>query len=155
MGNNAKHICIMLLAALLLMACSPKIITVPVRDSTVLSEKERVTFVPVDIPLPKETSRRETRDTLSHLETSVAESDAVVSGGILHHTLTNKPQPIRVEVPQKERIVTEYREKEVPVTVEVPKPYIPKWVWWIAGWAALCTGWFAVRIFLKIRGLKI
>lgn len=136
-------------------ACSPKIITVPVRDSTVLSERERVTFVPVEVPLPKETAQRETLDTLSHLETSVAESDAVICGGILRHTLTNKRQPVKADVPQKERIVTEYREREVPVPVEVPKPYVPKWVWWAVGWAAVCTVWFTAKLFLRIRGLKI
>ena len=155
MRNATKYIFAMLSAMFLLVACSPRIITVPVRDSTFLAEREHVTFVPVEVPLPKEPAQRETQDTLSHLETSVAESDAVISGGILYHTLTNKPQPVKAEVPQKEKIVTEYREKEVPVPVEVPKPYIPKWVWWVAGWAAVCTGWFAIKLFLRIRGLKI
>lgn len=140
-----------LLTAAILMSCSPKVISVPVKDSTAISEKETVTFVPVEIPLPSEFAQKETRDTLSRLETSVAVSEAVVSGGVLKHTLRNKKESVKAEVRYKDRIVTEYKEKEVPVRVEVEKPYTPKWVWWVLGWSVIATCIVVLGIVLRIR----
>ena len=65
----------------------------------------------------------------SHLETSVAESDASIDSlGLLHHTLVNKKDSIKTKIQYVDRIV--YRDsiqtKEVPVEVKVPVPYIPK-----------------------------
>lgn len=63
----------------------------------------------------------------SHLETSVATSDAEIDSlGLLHHTLVNKKDSIRTKVQYVDKIV--YRDsivtKEVPVEVKVP--YVPK-----------------------------
>ena len=65
----------------------------------------------------------------SHLETSVAESDAEIDSlGLLHHTLTNKKDSIKTKIQYVDKIV--YRDsietKEVPVEVKVPVRYIPK-----------------------------
>lgn len=65
----------------------------------------------------------------SHLETSVAESDASIDSlGMLHHTLTNKKDSIKTKIQYIDKIV--YRDsiqiKEVPVEVEKPVMYIPK-----------------------------
>lgn len=65
----------------------------------------------------------------SHLETSVAESDAEIDSlGLLHHTLVNKKDSIKTKIQYIDKIV--YRDsieiQEVPVEVEKPVPYIPK-----------------------------
>ena len=65
----------------------------------------------------------------SHLETSVAESDAEIDSlGLLHHTLVNKKDSLKSKIQYIDKIV--YRDsievKEVPVEVEKPVPYIPK-----------------------------
>ena len=65
----------------------------------------------------------------SHLETSVAESDASIDSlGMLHHTLTNKKDSIKTKIQYVDKIV--YRDsivtKEVPVEVEKKVPYVPK-----------------------------
>ena len=65
----------------------------------------------------------------SHLETSVAESDAEIDSlGLLHHTLVNKKDSIKTKIQYVNKI--SYRDsietKEVPVPVEVKVPYIPK-----------------------------
>ena len=65
----------------------------------------------------------------SHLETSVAESDAEIDSlGLLHHTLVNKKDSIRTKIQYVNKI--SYRDsvevREVPVEVKVPVPYIPK-----------------------------
>ena len=65
----------------------------------------------------------------SHLETSVATSDAEIDSlGLLHHTLVNKKDSIKTKIQYIDKIV--YRDsieiKEVPVPVEKKVPYIPK-----------------------------
>lgn len=65
----------------------------------------------------------------SHLETSVAESDASIDSlGLLHHTLVNKKDSIKTKIQYIDKIV--YRDsieiKEVPVEKPVPVRYIPK-----------------------------
>ena len=65
----------------------------------------------------------------SHLETSVAESDAEIDSlGLLHHTLVNKKDSIKTKIQYVNKI--SYRDsvevREVPVEVKVPVPYIPK-----------------------------
>ena len=63
----------------------------------------------------------------SHLETSVATSDAEIDSlGLLHHTLVNKKDSIKTKIQYIDKIV--YKDsidvREVPV--EKPVPYIPK-----------------------------
>ena len=82
----------------------------------------------VSIALPLESHSIITKKK-SHLETSVAESDAEIDSlGLLHHTLVNKKDSIRTKIQYVDKIV--YRDsivtKEVPVEVEVKVPYIPK-----------------------------
>ena len=65
----------------------------------------------------------------SHLETSVAESDAEIDSlGLLHHTLANKKDSLKREIKYVDKIV--YKDsiitKEVPVEVKVPVRYVPK-----------------------------
>ena len=63
------------------------------------------------------------------METSLAESDAEIDSlGLLHHTLVNKKDSIKTKIQYVDKIV--YRDsidvREVPVPVEKPVPYIPK-----------------------------
>ena len=65
----------------------------------------------------------------SHLETSLAESDAEIDSlGLLHHTLVNKKDSLKREIKYVDKIV--YKDsiitKEVPVEIKVPIRYIPK-----------------------------
>ena len=82
----------------------------------------------VSIALPLESHSIITKSK-SHLETSLAESDAEIDSlGLLHHTLVNKKDSISTKIQYVDKIV--YRDsiqtKEVPVEVKVPVPYIPK-----------------------------
>ena len=81
----------------------------------------------VSAALPLESHSIVTPTKKSHLETSVAESDAEIDSlGLLHHTLVNKKDSIKTKIQYIDRI--SYRDsievKEVPVEVEVP--YVPK-----------------------------
>ena len=83
----------------------------------------------VSIALPLESHTIVTPTKKSHLETSVAESDASIDSlGMLHHTLTNKKDSIKTKIQYIDKIV--YRDsietKEVPVEVKVPVRYVPK-----------------------------
>jgi len=141
--------CIFAIAALL--SCSPRIIQVPVRDTLTVTRTEVLRDTVVQFVLPDESAANTTRDTVSHLETKFAESDAAVSDGILRHTLKSKPTPIEEKVVYKDLVTTEYKVREIPVTVEVPKPYIPKWMWVVLGWAILLTLSIGISLYLKIR----
>ena len=83
----------------------------------------------VSAALPLESHSIVTPTKKSHLETSVATSDASIDSlGMLHHTLTNKKDSIKTKIQYIDRI--SYRDsiqtKEVPVEVPVPVRYIPK-----------------------------
>ena len=63
------------------------------------------------------------------METSVATSDAEIDSlGLLHHTLVNKKDSIKTKIQYIDKIV--YKDsidvREVPVEVEKPVPYVPK-----------------------------
>ena len=82
----------------------------------------------VSVAIPNESHSIITKSK-SHLETSVATSDASIDSlGMLHHTLTNKKDSIKTKIQYIDRI--SYRDsievKEVPVEVPVPVRYIPK-----------------------------
>ena len=83
----------------------------------------------VGVAIPIENHSIVTPTKKSHLETSVAASDASIDTlGLLHHTLVNKKDSISTKIQYIDRI--SYRDsieiKEVPVEVKVPVRYIPK-----------------------------
>lgn len=82
----------------------------------------------VSIAIPNESHSIITKSK-SHLETSVAVSDAEIDSlGMLRHTLANKKDSLKREIKYVDKIV--YKDsiitKEVPVEVKVPIRYIPK-----------------------------
>ena len=104
----------------LLPASNIRIIT---KDSLFVQTK----LISVAIPLESHTIVTPTKK--SHLETSVATSDAEIDSlGMLHHTLTNKKDSIKTKIQYVDKIV--YRDsvevREVPVEKPVPVRYIPK-----------------------------
>lgn len=102
-------------------------------DSVRVEYREKIVKVPVtvEIEVPAEVKERFSRDSVSHLETSFAVSDAsmiwIDGVAFLRHTLANKPQKIEktdtANVVEKEKIVwktrrvtynkTEIREKQL------------------------------------------
>ena len=80
-----------------------------IKDSTVVNVRDSVVIRDslVLVPMPVESSQNLLPEYVpSHLESSVAESDAWVDSLGLHHTLKNKDKPIEVHVPVTEHIVT-------------------------------------------------
>ena len=133
-----KRICLIisLLALLLLSACrtakpsdpSPPVIltnTDSIRIEYI--ETVRIDTVTVEIPVPAESSRQVVPDSTSHLETSMAESDAWINpDGTLGHSIKNKDKPIKavVPVPVKDTQTNKSSQsvKEVPVPYPVDRP---------------------------------
>ena len=107
----------------------------------------------ITIPIEKEVIKEvmPSIDT-SYLETSVAKSVAYLDTAKrqLHHTLTQEGEIKTIidtffMVKYTDRIV----EKEVPVEVEVEKPYIPTFFWIVAIYAAIITLLIALKAYLK------
>ena len=110
--------------ALLLTACG---VARPVldRDNTKVEVKTVVERV-VDtayVKIPVEVEKVATLDTLSRLENRLAVSTAVVSGGVLRHSLSTKavllPVPVEKEIVYRDSLV--YRDRVVTKTVAVEK----------------------------------
>ena len=93
----------------------------------------------------------------SHLETSVAESDAEIDSlGLLHHTLVNKKDSLKSKIQYVDKIV--YRDsietKEVPVPVEVKVPYIPKFYKFTFAFFGIFVLLVIVKLLIKLGFLK-
>ena len=80
------------------------------------------------VELPVIIEKRATLDTASTLENKYAKSEAVVTGGVLHHSLQTKPlrEPVEVQIKETVRDSIVYRDRIQTRTVEVEK----KLTWW-------------------------
>lgn len=128
-----KRICLIisLVALLLMSACrsskqmlpsTPVIVTNTDSVRTEYIETVRIDTVLVEVPVPMESAKQVVPDSTSHLETSLAESDAWINpDGSLGHSIKNKEQNLKAEVlvPVKD-IQTNNTEASVR---EVPVPY--------------------------------
>ena len=89
-------------------------------------------------------------DTLSQISTSLAFSEAKVEKGVLTHTLEQKGQ-LKADTFYKVKYIDRIVEKEVPVEVEVEKPYIPTFFWIVTIYAAIITLFIAFKAYLKLK----
>ena len=111
----------------------------------------------VSIALPLESHSIITKSK-SHLETSVAESDAEIDSlGMLHHTLVNKKDSISTKIQYIDKIV--YRDsietKEVPVEVPVPIRYIPKFYQFTFILFWIFVLFIVVKLLIKLGFLRL
>ena len=107
----------------------------------------------VSIAIPNESHSIITKKK-SHLETSVAESDAEIDSlGLLHHTLVNKKDSIKTKIQYINKI--SYRDsieiREVPVPVEVKVPYIPKFYKFTFAFFGIFVLFIVVKVIRKFR----
>lgn len=140
-------------------ACSPRIVEkLVVRDSVVTEVHERIVRDTVPFEVPVEVEKNITRDTVSHLSNSFAESDAVVSDGFLTHTLKTRPQTIYVpvEVPVADTTTTQSHIEYITETKEVPaeltwwQKFRLKGFWWLLGGLVLSLLWIFRKFIFKI-----
>ena len=110
----------------------------------------------VSIAIPNESHSIITKSK-SHLETSVATSDASIDSlGMLHHTLTNKKDSIKTKIQYVDKIV--YRDsvevREVPVEVPVPVRYIPKFYKFTFAFFGIFVLFIVVKLLIKLGLFK-
>lgn len=115
-------------------SCAPaRIIKEIQKDSVIIEIRDSIflrdTVIQVEIPEESDKAVLQDSDT-SHLQTSLAESEAFVKDGRLHHTLRNrseKLQPVRVQY--RDRVRSEKTEAiglhRAVETVEVERPVNP------------------------------
>lgn len=145
-------------------SCGPvRVVTGDIqRDSVYLYVRDSIIMHDTVIlaPIPQESDKALLRDTdTSRLRTSLAESEAFVKDGRLHHTLRNRSellQPVRVQYKDRARVSSESRAQyqKIIETVEVEKQLngLQKAVMTL-GWAlilaaALWAVWKVCKIFI-------
>lgn len=111
----------------------------------------------ISVALPLESHSIITKSK-SHLETSVATSDAEIDSlGLLHHTLANKKDSLKREIQYVDKIV--YRDsiitKEVPVEVKVPIRYIPKFYQFTFILFWIIVLFIIVKLLIKLGFLRL
>ncbi len=124
--------------------CANKQLASDTHDDLWTEVRERIIYrdTVIYVEVPHESQTQTVRDTTSHLETSVAVSDARInSDGSLTHSLENKPMffGVNFKMPELRRDSIVYRNFYRTNTVEVPRPL----TWWqqtqIKGFYAMLT----------------
>ena len=150
---------IALLPAILLSSCCPcRRLEVSAADSVRVEMRVRreVVHDTVLVSLPHEAERVVVRDTASHLETSLAVSDArILPDGSLDHTLTNRtgllPVAVGREVVTRDSIVWRDRVQTRRVEVQRPLTRLQR-VQMYGFWVLLAVAVLLVRLlFLSFR----
>ena len=141
---------LLLFILLLLTSCST-IKYVPVKETEYVTVTETLVDTVIKWAPPIEKIDKETKDTTSTVETSLAKSTATVSNGTLHHTIENKKDSIKTKIIYKDKIIKQTEYKEVPVEVEVVKKVVPGWCWWMLGINILAAIVFAIRLYFRFR----
>ena len=158
MSNYTKKFLMCLIWAFygLISGCSsPRYI--PASNIKIISKDSLVVHTElVGVAIPLESHSIITKSK-SHLETSVAESDAEIDSlGLLHHTLVNKKDSLKSKIQYVDKIV--YRDsietKEVPVPVEVKVPYIPKFYKFTFAFFGIFVLLVIVKLLIKLGFLK-
>lgn len=111
----------------------------------------------VSVAIPNESHSIITKKK-SHLETSVATSDASIDSlGLLHHTLVNKKDSLKSKIQYIDKIV--YRDsvevKEVPVEVPVPVRYIPKFYQFTFAFFVIFVLFIVAKLLKKLGFLRL
>lgn len=130
---------------------------VPIQQIDRIEYRDIVVFVhdTISVPVPYEVIREVIPDIdTSYLETSVARSVAYLDKEKkqLSHSLEQKGEiKTKYDTVLVVEYVDKYIEREIPVPVEVEKPYIPKFFWIVTIYAAIISTWWLIKLWMKIR----
>lgn len=155
----ANRLPAVMLAAVILFGCCPckhlqsiqrDTVAVIIRDSIYLHDTTLLWS-------PPDESSQVIADTSSHLETSLAESDAAIIDGHLVHSIRNRSEsivPINVTIPYRVHSESHESLSERTVVKEVPREL----TWWQVLWIRLgqiCAGclfiYIVCRFFIVLR----
>ena len=161
MANNATLFATATLLSLVV-SCAAPYEAVEVFDTELVHIKDSIRFRDslVLVPVPEGTDKAKLQDTdTSFLKTSVAESEAFVKDGVLHHSLRNRSEaviPIRITIPERirteEKGLTRYLKQVERVEVEKE---LSRWQRFLQGlgWTALIA--VVLWIINKVRQLVV
>ena len=130
---------------------------VPINNIDRIEYRDSVVFVhdTISVPVPYEVVREVIPDIdTSYLETSVARSVAYLDKEKkqLAHSLEQKGEvKTKYDTVIVVEYVDKYIEREIPVPVEVEKPYIPDFFWIITIYAAIISTWWLIKLWMKLR----
>lgn len=154
--NKIRKILCFSLLYVLLCGCST-IKEVPIQQIDRIEYRDSVVFVhdTISVPVPYEVVREVIPDIdTSYLETSVARSVAYLDKEKkqLSHSLEQKGEvKTKYDTVLVVEYVDKYIEREIPVPVEVEKPYIPKFFWIVTIYAAIISTWWLIKLWMKLR----
>ena len=141
----------LLIIGIILSSCSPRIVE---KVRTEIVEKEVLKDTTIYVPFEKVIQKNVTLDTLSILDSKLAHSEALISKGVLTHTLEQKEAQIPVKVIYKDKIktITDSVRIEVPVKGDtIIKEVVPKWAWYLLTLFVISVIYAGIRIYLKIK----
>ena len=129
--------------------------SIPVQTIEKIEYRDSIVYVndTITIEVPKEkVVYVRPADTLSQISTSLAFSEAKVEKGVLTHTLEQKGQiKAKIDTFFMVKYIDRIVEKEVPVEVEVEKPYIPTFFWIVTIYAAIITILIVLKAYFKLK----
>lgn len=140
-----------LIIGIILSSCSPRIVE---RVRTEIVEKEVLKDTTIYVPFEKVVQKNITLDTLSVLDSKLAHSEALISKGVLTHTLEQKAVEIPVKIVYKDKIktITDSVRIEVPVKGDtIIKEVVPKWAWYLLTLFVISLVFLIVKIYLKVK----
>ena len=141
---------LLFLILLLFVSCST-IKYVPIKETEYVTVTETLVDTVIKWTPPIEKVDKETKDTTSTVETSLAKSTATVSNGTLHHSIENKKDSVKTKIVYKDKIVTKTEYKEIPVEVKVEKKVVPGWSWCLLVINILIVVGFIIRAYFKFK----
>lgn len=160
---SGKYVLLLPSMAIAVASCGPPLmVQESQKDSTVIHIKDSIRFRDslVLVPVPQGADKAKLPDTdTSYLQTSVAESEAFVKDGVLHHSLRNRSEaviPIRITIPERirteEKGLTRYLKQVERIEVEKE---LSRWQRFLQGlgWTALIA--VALWIINKVRQLVV
>lgn len=154
-------VCIIIIALLCCSCRSTKSVVEVVVNDTIRETNTVVEYVPdtIYIEVPAEEKERTTKDSVSHLETSYAVSNARINkDGTLYHDLSNKsgerPVEVKTKVITKTNTLAINNKKERTITIEKKLPFFKRMAvkffpWVLAGFVGL-LGWTFRKPLLRL-----
>ena len=153
--NVIKYPLFLLVFGLIIGCSTTKQIPVQTVEKVVVKDTTIYIKDTVKIEIPTEVVKEVVpADTISILSTKLATSEAKIEKGMLYHKLQQKGTiKAKIDTAVKVQYVDRYINKEIPITVEVEKRFIPEWAWWslIANIVILLL--IAFRIYLRFKGV--
>jgi hypothetical protein len=157
MANNATLFATATLLSLVV-SCAAPYEAVEVFDTELVHIKDSIRFRDslILVPVPEGADKAKLPDTdTSFLQTSMAESEAFVKDGVLHHSLRNRSEaviPIRITIPERirteEKGLTRYLKQVERVEVEKE---LSRWQRFLQGLGYFAIGFFGYLIVNKVR----